>query len=107
MPVVKIDDINSTSYDKLHNSKPFYYSDLSTILKNISTEKQSSKSVLENLITDRTKTQKAAVKALLEEIQLREKLDSHLLEKIHEKTCLFNTYLIQLENICGYWGKSR
>ena len=63
---------------------PFYHTDLSSIIENIDFKEkpEKNKNILEKLFTDKSKTQKASVKALLEEIELRESLDTHLLKKI-------------------------
>jgi len=82
-------------------SKAFYHTDLSSILENIVLKEkpEKDKNVLEKIFSDRTKTQKATVKALLEEIELREKLDSHLLKKIEEEISIQNTHLLNLNNL--------
>lgn len=64
--------------------KPFYHSDLGKTLEGILFEKPSEKKVtaLERIFSDKTRTLKAGVKALLDEIETREALDTHLLGKI-------------------------
>ena len=39
------------------------------------------------VFSDKSKTSKATVKALLNEIELRENLDTHLLNRINEDIC--------------------
>ena len=62
-------------YSSIHR---VYHTNLSNILENIvlKNKPEKEKNILEKIFLDRTKTQKATVKALLEEIELREKLDS-------------------------------
>jgi hypothetical protein len=80
--------------------KPFYQTDLKKTLEGImfSTESQKEKGILERLFFDKSKTQKATVKALLQEVELREKLNSHLLNKIDDGICRQHTFSMQLDN---------
>ena len=57
------------------------------------------KCLIEKVFSDKSKTSKATVKALLSEIELRENLDSHLLEKIYEDICNQHILLEQLNNL--------
>ena len=81
--------------------RPFYHTDLTNTLGNIVfTEKQDSrKGILEKVFSDKSKTLKTTVKSLLNEIELRENLDSHLLKKINDEICRFHTHLMHMENI--------
>jgi len=83
------------------SSKPFYHTDIKNTLENIViTEKpDSGKGILEKVFSDKSKTLKTTVKSLLSEIELREKLDSHLLKKINDEICRFHTHLMHVENI--------
>ncbi|MFC1692005.1 hypothetical protein ACFL1R_00695 [Candidatus Latescibacterota bacterium] len=64
---------------------PFYHTDLKNTLETIvSKEKPEKIRLVEKLFSDKSKTSKATVKALLNEIELRENLDSHLLGSINE-----------------------
>ena len=66
---------------------PFYHTDLNNTLKGIVFEESCDKktSPLERIFSDKTKTLKAGVKALLEEIELREELDRNLINKIEDE----------------------
>ena len=55
--------------------------------------------LLDKLFFDKSKTLKATVKALLEEIKLRENLNIHLLNKINKDICWQHTQLEQLNNM--------
>ena len=81
--------------------RPFYHTDIKSTLENILfTEKQDSgKGILEKVFSDKTKTLKTTVKSLLNEIELRENLDSHLLRKINDEICRFHTHLMHIGNI--------
>jgi len=83
---------------------PFYHTDLSSIIENIDFKEkpEKNKNILEKLFTDKSKTQKAAVKALLEEIELRENFDTHLLKKIEEEISIHNSQLLNLNNLRFY-----
>ncbi len=83
---------------------PFYHTDLSSIIENIDFKEKPeiNKNILEKLFTDKSKTQKATVKALLEEIELRENLDTHLLKKIEEEISIHNSQLLNLNNLRFY-----
>ena len=83
---------------------PFYHTDLSSIIENIDFKEkpEKNKNILEKLFTDKSKTQKATVKALLEEIELRENLDTHLLKKIEEEISIHNSQLLNLNNLIFY-----
>ena len=58
--------------------KPFYHTDLTNTLENIVFKEKSTKEkgILEKVFYDKSKASKATVKALLNEIELRESLDS-------------------------------
>ena len=81
--------------------RPFYHSDLRESLENIVLKEGSEKEkgILERVFSDKSKTLKATVKALLNEIELRERLNSHLLYKIDDEICEQHTDLMQLENL--------
>jgi hypothetical protein len=57
------------------------------------------RSVLERVFSDKRKTLKATVKALLDEIKLRETLDTHLVTKIDDEICRLHTNQMQLDNL--------
>jgi hypothetical protein len=83
------------------NKKAFFHTNLESTLENIKLEEKSikEKGLLEKAFTDKSKTSKAGVKAMLEEIKLRESLNSHLLNKIDDGISKQNTELLQLDNI--------
>ena len=54
---------------------------------------------LEDMFSDKAKTLKASVNALLEEIQLREDLNAFQFKKMNGEICRQHTELMQLENI--------
>ena len=78
---------------------PFYHTDLSSLLENIVLKEEPEKGLLEKIITDKSKTLKVVVKNLLEEIEIRKTLDTHLLKKIEEDIFCQNTQLLTLNNL--------
>ena len=85
--------------ENLYSSpKPFYHADLKSGLEQtiISNENDKGEGFLERVFSDKTKTSKATVKGLLEEISLREKLDSHLCYRIDQD---ISRHQIRLENL--------
>ena len=92
-----------------YNSLPATNSRISTKIENtledmaISTDDKKSSGVLENILTDKTKSLKATVKALLEEIKNRENLNSYLLKNLNEDICRLNSEKMNLENINTYY----
>jgi hypothetical protein len=81
--------------------KPFYHSNMNKTLENILLNKKpvGRKGVIEKLFSEKTKTLKAVVKSFLEEIEIREKLDLHILNRIDEDICKKNTRIMQLESL--------
>ncbi|MFC1551321.1 hypothetical protein ACFL6P_02025 [Candidatus Latescibacterota bacterium] len=79
--------------------RPFCHTDLKNSLENIVITDKPEKGVLEKVFSDKSKSLKTTVKSLLNEIKLREKLDSHLLRKINDEICQSHTHLMHLENI--------
>ncbi|HDY90224.1 MAG TPA: hypothetical protein ENH82_19155 [bacterium] len=79
--------------------RPFYHTDLRNTLKNIVFTDKPEKGILEKVFSDKSKTLKTTVKSLLNEIELRENIDSHLLRKINDEICRFHTHLMHLETI--------
>ena len=79
---------------------PFYHADLENSLEGIifNEKPEKEKGLLEKMFSDKTKTLKATVKALLDEIKLRESIDSHLVNKIDEDICSQHTHLMQIKN---------
>ncbi len=81
--------------------KPIYHSDLNNTLEGIVFEKASDKgtSALERIFSDKTRTLKASVKALLDEIETRENLDKHLIEEIEEEITQQSNHLVHLKRL--------
>ena len=87
--------------NSVSKSKPFYHTDLKNSLEGIvfKVQPEKEKGLLEKLFSDKSRTLKATVKALLDEIELRESLDSHLLNKANDEICKLHTNLMQLKNL--------
>jgi len=87
------------SYLENYVAKPFYNANLKTNLEGIAFQdsKQEEKSALEKMFIDRSKTLKAGVKALLEEIELRESLDAHVVNKIDDE---ISRHRLSLKRLC-------
>ena len=88
-------------YLEISVSKPFFHTDLGKTLEGITLEPipEKGQGIIERVFSDRTKTLKSGVKALLQEIELRESLDSHFIKKIDEEICRQHTEIMQLDNI--------
>lgn len=84
---------------------PFYHTKLNDSLEKIAfKEKQThSNSLVEKIFSTKTEKIYASIKAILEEIKLREKLDIHLLNKINNNICSQSTQLSQLNNIQSHY----
>lgn len=101
MPSKNFEDSN-TLHDQANtwtlNAKLFYHSDLKSSLENVLLKEsdRKSKGTLEKLFSTKTQTLKAIVKALLNEINLREKLDLHLLNRIDEDICQQKSHIPNL-----------
>jgi len=81
-------------------TRPFYHSDFKSSLESIVFKKTSEKeNTLERFFFDKSKTSKATVKALLSEIELREMLNLHLLNKANEDISRQNNNLFSLKRI--------
>tara|TARA_B100001964_G_C14130469_1_gene552622 strand:- start:549 stop:1076 length:528 start_codon:yes stop_codon:yes gene_type:complete len=94
-------------YLKISTLKPgaFFHADLKSSLENIVFKDKlgNEKGILGRIISDKTKTLKATIKALAYEIKLRETLDSHVLNNIDDDVSNQNTLLKNLKNIkIGY-----
>lgn len=95
--------INSDNYQENLNLKikPLFNSKLSLPLENIVFNEKSGKenSSLESLFFDKSKTLKANVKALLDDICRRESLNLHLLDNIDDDISKQNTKLMNIESL--------
>ena len=81
--------------------RPFYHTDLKNTLENtVFKEKpEKEKGIIYKIFSDKSKTLKTTVKSLLNEIELRENIDSHSLNKINEDICSQHTLLEQLNKL--------
>ena len=80
---------------------PFYHTDFRESLeKVIFKEKPGIKSgLVDKIFSNKTQTLHSTIKALLDEIKLREELDIHLVNKINHDICWQYTQLDHLENL--------
>lgn len=80
--------------------KPLYSIELKNTLENIisNSEPERDEGVLEKVFSDKTKTLKSTIKAIINEIALRKTLDSLLLYRMNEDISKQNTNLMQLES---------
>ena len=100
------DAVLSCIEGNIKKQKPFYHTTIKSELESqLNDDSKSHKDgALEILITDKAKSQKASVKALLQEIELRENLNLHLLNKINNEICRQNTQLIQKKKIRAHYS---
>jgi hypothetical protein len=78
--------------------RPFYYTDFDkSIEKIVLDEPEEPKGLAERVFSDKSKTLKSTIKALFNEINIRERLDSFLLYRIDEDICKSRTYLHELK----------
>jgi len=94
----------SSQYDQNENQKEaliLNQGDLEKCLKEIisSTNSHKRQGPLERLFSDKAKTLKATVRALLEEIKKRENLSAHLVDNIDEEICTKNSNIMQLDKV--------
>jgi hypothetical protein len=96
----------SPGYLENQPSRPFYHTDLRNTLEGITlkTTPERKYDGLGNIFSDKARTSKAAVKALLDEIRLRENLDSYLLNRIDEEICGQHTKLMGLDNLKTHYS---
>jgi len=85
-----------------HSLKPFYHTDFKDIERIIEDKHYENKYLVKRLFSDKSKTLKATIKALLDEIRLRERLNVDLLSKIDEDICKCKTYLYYFDLIQPY-----
>lgn len=94
------DLIGSFSDNEPKSKSPFHDREIKKTVERIAFEKKSKGfSVLEDLISDKAKTLKASVNALLEEISLREDLNVSMFKKIDDEVCKLRGELMQLNNL--------
>jgi len=95
---------NIASASSGHSQKtasPFTHKELKKSLEVIVSDSTSEQKrcPLGNMFSDKAKTLKASVNALLEEINLREDLNSHQFKKMNGEICRQHTELMQLETL--------
>ena len=80
---------------------PFAHKELKKSLEGIvsNPEPKPQRGSLEDMFSDKSRTLKASVNALLEEIQLREELHASHFKKMNDEICRQHTELMQLDNI--------
>jgi len=100
-PTVYPNVVSTSSNNSEKTATPFTHKELKKSLEVIiSSPKPKQKSCpLEDMFSDKAKTLKASVNALLEEIQLRENLNAFQFKKMNGEICRQHTELMQLENI--------
>ena len=81
--------------------KPFYHTNFRESLeKVVFKEKPEIKSgLVEKIFSNKTQTLHSTIKALLDEIKLREELDIHLVNKINNDICMQHSQLSHLESL--------
>ena len=84
-------------------SIPFTHKELKKSLEVIIAKPEQKSSPLENMFSDKAKTLKASVNAILEEIKLREYLSAYQTTKINSEICRQHTELMQLENLKDHY----
>ncbi|KPJ98657.1 MAG: hypothetical protein AMJ60_07555 [Desulfobacterales bacterium SG8_35] len=89
------------SGDSRKKAVPFAHKELKKSLEAIVSESDPGprRPVLEDMFTDKARTLKASVNALLEEIQLRQDLNTSHFNKMNDEICRQHTELMQLDNI--------
>lgn len=106
--MIKTDYFNSgyqnTLYGHSENQafklKPFYHSDLKESLEKIVIidEPAKEEGIMERVFSDKGKNLKATIKAQFKEIELREELNFHLLNRVDDDICYQRTELLGLTN---------
>ena len=93
--------VTTHSGDSRKKATPFAHTELKKSLEAIvaTPEPGSQRPVLEEMFSDKARTLKASVNALLEEIQLREDVHNSHFKKMNNEICRQHTELMQLENI--------
>lgn len=82
---------------------PFTHKELKKSLEVIITKPKKKSRPLEDMFSDKAKTLKASVNAILEEIKLREDLNAYQSKKINGEICRQHTELMQLENLKDHY----
>ncbi len=99
-PAIYPNIVSTSSRDPRERATPFAHKELKKSLEAIASSPDSKKScLLEDMFSDKARTLKASVNALLEEIQLREDLNTSHFGKIDGEVRRLHTELMQLDNI--------
>ena len=86
--------------NSLLKPKPFYHTGMEGSLESIVlNDKPEEKDVVDKVFSDKGRTLKATVKALFNEIMLRERLDSFLLYDINDDICKQHNYLESIKEL--------
>lgn len=87
--------------NSLLKPRPFYHTGIEETLENIvlNDEPVKARGAVEKIFSDKGKNLKATMKALFNEILLRERLNSHLLGRIDSDICKNGSYLEQIRFI--------
>ena len=103
MPSENTSDLTLSDYSgnlKI-NLSPFYHTDLTNTLEKILLidRSEKNKGILEKIFVDKSNTLKTTFKALIQEIELRETLNLHLLKRMNENISDQNIQLEQLKKM--------
>jgi len=80
--------------------RPFYHTDFNkSIEKIVLDEPEEPRGLADRIFSDKSKTLKSTIKALFNEVNLRERLDGFLLYQINEDICKCKNYLNQIKLI--------
>ena len=80
--------------------RPFYHTGIEESLESIVlNEEPEKKDAVEKIFSDKSRTLKATIKALFNEILLRERLDSFLLYNMNEDICKQHNYLESIKEL--------
>ena len=80
--------------------RPFYHTEFNnTIEKIVLDEPEEPKGLADRIFSDKTKTLQSTIKALFNEVNLRERLDGFLVYQINEDICKCRNYLNQIKLI--------
>jgi len=84
--------------NSLLKPRPFYHTGIEESLESIvlKEEPERERGIVEKIFSDKGRTLKATIKALFNEILLRERLNSHLLDRIDSDICKTDSYLEQI-----------
>lgn len=100
-PAIYPNVVATSSGNSKRTAVPFAHKELKKSLEEIVSNFDSEKkpTLLEDMLSDKAKTLKASVNALLEEIVLREDLNASQFKKMNGEICRQHTELMSLENI--------